>query len=47
MGEWICNVKDVNVIDTGSGRYCTETKTRDGRYLTSMDLSYQKPRRYV
>ena len=33
------------MIATGLGRYCT--KTRVGRYLIFMDLSYQQPRRYV
>jgi hypothetical protein len=37
MKEWICNVKYGNIIDTGSGRYCTETKIAVGRYLIFMD----------
>ena len=47
MEEWICNVKDVNIIDTGSRRYCAEASTRIGRYLNFMDLAYQNQRRYV
>jgi hypothetical protein len=38
MEDWICNVKDVNIIDTGLDRFCTETKTRVGRYLTFVDF---------